>query len=74
MSSSDSNKPINSDVFIEKFAKLKKVREMPRIGQPEGRLLSSRPHSSLNTREKLRELDWEILIRSAIFPRSYSFR
>ena len=42
----------------------KKLKKTTRIGQPEGRRLSSRPHITLKTQEKLGELDWDILLHS----------
>ncbi|GAB1869951.1 Transposase [Camponotus japonicus] len=67
------NQTINSDVYIEQLTKLNNAiqEKRPELTNRKGVVFhhdNARPHTSLATRLKLRELGWEILIHPPYSP------
>lgn len=68
-----SGKTINSDVYCQQLTRLKQAidRKRPELANRKGVVFhhdNARPHTSLATRNRLRELGWEVLLHPPYSP------
>lgn len=59
--------PLNSDLYCQQSEGNNRP-EAPSFGQQEGNCGHTRPHTSIVTRQKLRELGWEVLMHPPYSP------